>query len=108
MDDDGAKVNNLEQPEAPITNQDDFSNETNALRDACEFLYTSAQSTKLTSIMLLMNVCQVHGVSNKFVDELLVLFHLHLLPRDNYLPSNMYRAKILTNKVGLRYNNIHA
>ncbi len=108
--------------------------------------------------MLLMNVCQVHGVSNKFVqllyqfgqskinwftiiigslvltlmcgihyclalgmtfnswnnlqnittDELLVLLHLHLLLRDNYLPSSMYQAKVLTNKVGFCYNNIHA
>ncbi len=55
-----------------------------------------------------MNVCHVHGVSNKFVDELLALLHLHLLPRDNCLPSSMYRAKVLTNKVGLCYNNIHA
>jgi hypothetical protein len=50
---------------------------------------------------MLMNVCQVHGVSNKFVDELLALLHLHLLPRDNCLPSSMYRAKVLTSKVGL-------
>jgi len=108
LDDDGAEANNPEQPETPTADQDDFSDEANALREACESLYTSAQSTKLALIMLLMNVCQVHGVSNKFVDELLALLHLHLLPRDNCLPSSMYRAKVLTSKVGLRYNNIHA
>jgi hypothetical protein len=90
LDDDGAEANNPEQPKAPTAYQDDFSDEANALREACESLYTGAQSTKLTTTMLLMNVCQVHGVSNKFVDELLALLHLHLLLRDNCLPSSMY------------------
>jgi hypothetical protein len=90
LDDDGAEANNPEHPETPTIDQDDFSNEANALREACESLYTSAQSTKLAATMLLMNVCQVHGVSNKFGDELLALLHLHLLPRDNCLPSSMY------------------
>jgi len=108
LDDDGAKANNPKQPDALIIDQVDFSNEANALLETCESLYISAQSTKLTVIMLLMNVCQVHGVLDKFVNELLALLHLHLLPRDNYLPSSMYWAKFLTSKVGLRYNNIHA
>ncbi len=108
LDDDGAEANNPEQPEAPTADQDDYSDEADALREACESLYTGAQSTKLATTMLLMNMCQVHGVSNKFVDELLALLHLHLLPKDNYLPSSMYRTKVLTSRVGLRYNNIHA
>jgi hypothetical protein len=108
LDDDGAEANNLEQPEAPIASQDGFSVEANALCEACESLYTCAHNIKLTITMLLMNVCQVHGVSKKFVDELSALLHLHLLPRDNCLPSSMYRAKVLTSKVGLYYNNIHA
>jgi hypothetical protein len=37
LDDDGAEANNPEQPETPIANQDDFSNE--ALHEACESLY---------------------------------------------------------------------
>jgi hypothetical protein len=43
----------------------------------------------LATIMLLMNVCQVHKVKNKFVDELFSLLHLYLLPSDNCLPPNM-------------------
>lgn len=62
----------------------------------------------LASTLLLMNVCMMHGVSNKFVDELLALLHKHLSPKDNYLPPNMYAAKTLINNVGLDYNNIHA
>jgi hypothetical protein len=57
LDDDGAEANNPEQPEAPTTDQDDYSDEANALREACESLYISAQSTKLAATMLLMNVC---------------------------------------------------
>ncbi len=55
--------------------------------------YKGAQSTKLVAIMLLM----------KFVDELLSLLHMHLLHRDNSLPSNMYQAKAFIRKVGLGY-----
>jgi hypothetical protein len=55
-----------------------------------------------------MNVNKVCGVSNKFVDELLTLFHKHLSPLNNYLPPIMYVAKTLTSKVGLKYNNIDA
>ncbi len=55
-----------------------------------------------------MNVCMVHGVSNKFVDELLALLHKHLVPLDNCLTPTMYVDKTLTNKVGLNYTNIHA
>jgi hypothetical protein len=71
-------------------------------------LYLGAQSTKLIATMLLMNICIVHGVSNKFVDELLSFLHKYLLPPDNCLPTNMYHAKSLTRKVGLNYKTIHA
>ncbi len=57
LDDDGAEANNPKQLEAPTADQDDYSNEANALRKACESLYTGAQSTKLAATMLLMNVC---------------------------------------------------
>ncbi len=57
LDDDGVEANNLKQPKAPTANQDDFSDEPNALHEACEFLYIGVQSTKLTTTMLLMNVC---------------------------------------------------
>ncbi len=50
----------------------------------------------------------MHGVSNKFIDELLLFLHKYLLPLNNYLPTNMYHAKSLTRKVGLNYKTIHA
>jgi hypothetical protein len=77
------------------------------LKEACKSLYPKAWSTKLAATMLLMNICIVHGVNNKFIDELLLLLHKFLLPLDNYLPPNMYHAKSLTMKVGLNYKTIH-
>jgi len=50
----------------------------------------------------------MHSFSNKFVDKLLALLHIHVLPKDNCLLPSMYAAKSLTNKVGLDYRNIHA
>jgi len=87
---------------------EDIFNEGQYLRKACQPLYSGAKSSMLATTLLLMNVCKVHGVSNKFVDELLALLHKHLLPLDNCLPPTMYAAKTLTSKVGLKYNNIDA
>jgi hypothetical protein len=78
------------------------------LEEACQPLYPGDHSTKLATTMLLMNICTVYGVNNKFIDELLSLLHKYLLPPNNYLPSNMYHAKTLTMKVGLNYHIIHA
>ncbi len=86
----------------------DIFNEGQYLWEACQPLYSGAKSSMLVATLLLMNVCKVHGVSNKFVDELLALLHKHLLPLDNCLPPTMYVVKTLTSKVGLKYNNIDA
>ncbi len=91
-----------------VVNDHDVASEAQHLREACQPLYKGAKSSMLVATLLLMNVCMVHGVSNKFVDELLALLHKHLLPLDNCLPPTMYAAKTLTNKVGLNYTNIHA
>jgi hypothetical protein len=55
-----------------------------------------------------MNLCIVHGVTNKFANELFTLLCLHLLPEPNCLPNNLYIAKTLTHQLGLDYKTIHA
>ncbi len=70
---------------------------------ACQLLYLRTWPTKLVITMLLMNVCVVHGVNDKFVDELLSLLHKYLFLSDNCLLANMYRAKVFTHKVRLKY-----
>ncbi len=58
--------------------------------------------------LFLMNLCTMHGVSKKFVDELFALLGHHLLLEPNILLANYYVARILTHKFGLNYNIIHA
>jgi hypothetical protein len=44
-----------------------------ALEEAIRALYKGARSTKLAAMVLLVNLCTVHGVSNCFVDELFTI-----------------------------------
>jgi hypothetical protein len=55
--------------------------EINALKETCQPLYLGTRSTMLAATMLLLNITKVHGVSNKFVDELLSLLNKHILPK---------------------------
>jgi hypothetical protein len=73
-----------------IDPDEDIFNEGQYLRKGCQPLYNGAKSSMLITTFLLMNVCKVHGVSNKFVDELLTLLHKHLLPLDSCFPPIMY------------------
>jgi len=78
-----------------------------ALEDAMKELYAGSKCTKLVATILLMNLCTIYEVSNKFVDELLALLHSHLLLEPNCLIANYYVARALTQKLGLDYENIH-
>ncbi len=55
-----------------------------------------------------MNLCIVHGVSNKFANELFTFLHLHLLLGNNCLLNNYYVAKTLIKRLGLDCKSIHA
>jgi hypothetical protein len=78
------------------------------LETAIEELYHGAKSSVLAATILIMTLCTVHGVSNKFADQLFTLFREHLLPSENMLPKNLHAAKGLISKLGLNYNTIHA
>jgi hypothetical protein len=86
----------------------DFGVDVVGLQKACQPLYLGSCSTKLVLTTLLMSIYTIHGVRNKFVDELLALLHKHLLHVGNCLPTNIYHAKKLTRKVGFNYKMIHA
>jgi hypothetical protein len=79
-----------------------------ALEDAVIGLYTSTKSSTLAATILLLNLYNMHGVSNYFVDELFTILQGHILPEGNFLPRNYYAAKTLTQKLGLAYNTVHA
>ena len=73
-----------------------------------EELYHKARSSVLAAIILIMTLCTIHSVSNKFADQLFTLYRKHLLPSENQLPKNYHTAKALIRRLGLNYNTIHA
>ena len=75
---------------------------------SCHPLFPGASVTKLAATMLIMIICTIHGVNNKFVDELLYLLSKYILPHPNSLPLNMYHARVLVEKVSHSYESIHA
>ncbi len=77
------------------------------LEDAMKELYAGAKCTKLGATIFLVNLCRVHGVMNKFANELFAFLHQHLLPKPNCLVGSYYAAKTLTRKLGLNYKVIH-
>jgi hypothetical protein len=79
-----------------------------ALEDAMKELYASSKCTKLVATIFFMNLCTIHIVNNKFAHELFALLRNHLLPKLNCLATNYYVARVLTQTLGLDYENIHA
>jgi hypothetical protein len=47
-----------------------------ALEDAMKELYARAKCTKLATIIFFMNLCTIHEVNNKFVDEFFALYDI--------------------------------
>lgn len=66
---------------------------------SCQPLFPGASVTKLVATMLIMTICTIHGVNNKFVDGYFYLLKKYILPHPNSLPLNMYLAKMLVKKV---------
>jgi hypothetical protein len=70
-------------------------------------LFAGASVTKLATTMLTMTICTMYGMNNKFVDELIYLLYKYIFSRPNSLPSNMYHAKVLIEKVGHNHESIY-
>ncbi len=102
-DEDGRPMQNL----GLGTSEDVTMESLDTLQDVYTMLYVNAWCSKLATTLTLMNMCTIHGCFNQFVDFIFIL-HNFLLPMDNYLSSNLYGAKTLTQHIGLKYNKIHA
>ena len=96
----------MADPETRI--EEEHHDDPRVLEEAMEELYHGARSSVLAATILIMTLCTIHGVSNKFADQLFTLFRKHLLPSENQLPRNYHAAKALIRKLGLNYNTIHA
>ena len=71
-------------------------------------LYEGSVLSMLCATLLIVNCCKTHGVSNTFINELLMLLSMSILPVGNCLPKTEYEASKILRKLGLAYNMIHA
>ena len=62
------------------------------LRESHTPLYEGSPMNRLGTILMLLNLCSIHGVSNNFVDKLFSLLKQDLLSRSNTLPNSHYEA----------------
>ena len=97
-----------EEPMGDLGPEDERDDAAHDLEEAIQELYDGAKSSVLVATILIMTLCTIHGVSNKFADSIFALFRLHILPDENRLPKNYHAAKSLIRKLGLNYNTIHA
>jgi len=71
-------------------------------------LYEGATLSELATTLLILNCCCTHGTNNTFINEMLHLLKMSILPQPNTLPSNEYEASNTLRKLQLAYNVIHA
>ena len=71
-------------------------------------LYEGSTVSMLCATLLILNCCKTHGVSNMFMNELLMLLSMSILPVGNCLPKTEYEASKILRNLGLAYNMIHA
>ncbi len=56
----------------------------------------------LSTMLLLLNLKIVHGLTNVFMDELLSLLQKKLLPKRNKMPTATYKALKLIKELGFK------
>ena len=71
-------------------------------------LYEGSTLSMLCATLLIVNCCKTHGVSNMFVNELLMLLSMSILPTGNCLPTSEYEATKILRRLGLSYKMIDA
>ena len=71
-------------------------------------LYEGSKLSMLCATLLIVNCCKTHSVSNMFLNELLMLLSMSILPVGNCLPKTEYEAIKILRRLGLAYNMIHA
>ena len=70
-------------------------------------LFEGSTLSMLCATLLIVNCCKTHGVSNMFMNELLMLLSMSILPSGNCLPKSEYEASKILRRLGLAYNMIH-
>ena len=108
LEDEGTNLTNNDN-DKDVRGQDESDGFDPALlEEAIQELYDGSRSMMLEAMILVINLCTIHGINNKFVDELFIILYCYLLPKGNTLPRNHYVARTLNIKLGLAYNTIYA
>ena len=76
-------------------------------RQATTPTYPTSKTSVISATIIIMNMCTIFHVSNKFTDELFRYLSSDLLPTGNKLPGSHYKARHSIQKLGLHYNNVH-
>ena len=64
-------------------------------------LFEGSTLSMLCATLLIVNCCKTHGVSNMFLNELLMLLSMSILPVGNCLPKTEYEATKILRRLGL-------
>lgn len=77
------------------------------LRESTTPVYETCPVNRLQAGIILLNMCNLFGVSNTFLDKLLLFLAGDLLPKSNCLPRNTYETKRMVMRMGLKHKAIH-
>jgi hypothetical protein len=93
--------NNAEEIKGQLEKLDELS------AQASRSIYGGNSVSIVFATIVLINMAVIHGVSNAFINKLLMYFSNVLLPQGNLLPKSHYLACKLIRKLDLNYNLIH-
>ena len=99
---------NMEVPLLEESNEGNNDSMEDLLKEARTPFIKDSPTNRLQTILMFLNLCNIFGVPNACVDELLKLFKHDLLPKENTCPPSHYEAQKLVRKLGLSYNIILA
>lgn len=81
---------------------------TAAEEHAKERIYEGARVSRLSAILMLLNLQARYQASNALLNDLLRTLNQFILPAENSLPSSWKEAKKLLRSIGMEYHIIHA
>ena len=84
---------NLEPRVLEEDNDDNAESMEDLLKEARTPLFKDSPTNRLQAILMLLNVCNIFGVPNACVDELLKLLKHDLLPKENTCPPSHYERR---------------
>jgi hypothetical protein len=85
---------------------EDVENLEELMSQATKPLYEGLNMSLISATIVLINMAVIYGVSNAYMDELFKYMGTVLLPRGNVLPLCHRDAKMVIQKLGLKYEII--